>query len=218
MRFKLMKTIVAGILLSISGYSLSAEITFDDAISGAVSYEFDGDNDGVNDVIFSTDNPSGFNTTGPGLNMSYISEPGLEGTTELDTDLRVDFMHGAVGSLGFGFSLSTAEANMYGVTFSVYDSDDNLLNSSFTLADFTLYDGVNQSDFPESEVSLNFSGIAAYALFDFSTDAGRYIIDDFKGNFGSQPQPVPIPAAAWLFGSGLLGLAGVSRRKKNTAA
>lgn len=28
--------------------------------------------------------------------------------------------------------------------------------------------------------------------------------------------PVPIPAAAWLFGSGLLGLAGIARRKKTT--
>ena len=26
--------------------------------------------------------------------------------------------------------------------------------------------------------------------------------------------PVPIPAAAWLFGSGLLGLVGMARRKK----
>lgn len=29
-----------------------------------------------------------------------------------------------------------------------------------------------------------------------------------------QMEPVPIPAAVWLFGSGLLGLAGIARRKK----
>jgi hypothetical protein len=28
------------------------------------------------------------------------------------------------------------------------------------------------------------------------------------------PAPVPVPAAVWLFGSGLLGLVGVARRKK----
>jgi hypothetical protein len=28
------------------------------------------------------------------------------------------------------------------------------------------------------------------------------------------PPPVPLPAAVWLFGSGLLGLVGVSRRRK----
>jgi hypothetical protein len=27
--------------------------------------------------------------------------------------------------------------------------------------------------------------------------------------------PVPVPAAVWLFGSGLLGLIGVARRRKN---
>ena len=31
------------------------------------------------------------------------------------------------------------------------------------------------------------------------------------------PAPVPIPAAVWLFGSGLLGLVGVARRKKSAA-
>ena len=34
----------------------------------------------------------------------------------------------------------------------------------------------------------------------------------FTSNF--QVQPVPVPAALWLFGSGLLGLAGVARRRK----
>lgn len=30
-------------------------------------------------------------------------------------------------------------------------------------------------------------------------------------------QQVPVPAAAWLFGSGLIGLAGIARRKRATA-
>jgi hypothetical protein len=38
----------------------------------------------------------------------------------------------------------------------------------------------------------------------------------FDANFNANmsPAPVPIPAAAWLFGSGLLGLVGIARRKK----
>lgn len=31
---------------------------------------------------------------------------------------------------------------------------------------------------------------------------------------GVDLQPVPVPAAAWLFGSGLIGLVGIARRKK----
>jgi hypothetical protein len=34
------------------------------------------------------------------------------------------------------------------------------------------------------------------------------------GNAATSPPPVPLPAAVWLFGSGLLGLVGVSRRRK----
>lgn len=34
------------------------------------------------------------------------------------------------------------------------------------------------------------------------------------GNSVTPPPPVPLPAAVWLFGSGLLGLVGVSRRRK----
>lgn len=36
----------------------------------------------------------------------------------------------------------------------------------------------------------------------------------YNWNFNANLQPVPIPAAAWLFGSGLLGLIGVTRRKR----
>jgi hypothetical protein len=34
------------------------------------------------------------------------------------------------------------------------------------------------------------------------------------GNGGTAPPPIPLPPAVWLFGSGLLGLVGVSRRRK----
>jgi hypothetical protein len=45
-------------------------------------------------------------------------EPGLEGTTGLAPDLRVDFPLGAVGSLGFGFAGTAAYA-----TFDFEDTD-----------------------------------------------------------------------------------------------
>ena len=37
-----------------------------------------------------------------------------------------------------------------------------------------------------------------------------------QANFGFQLTPVPVPAAAWLFGSGLLGLAGLARRNRRS--
>ena len=38
-----------------------------------------------------------------------------------------------------------------------------------------------------------------------------------EGHVGSGTSVIPVPAAAWLFGSGLLGLVGVARRRKNKA-
>jgi len=39
----------------------------------------------------------------------------------------------------------------------------------------------------------------------------------FSGNLTKTVSPIPIPAAAWLMGSGLLGLVGVARRRRNKA-
>jgi hypothetical protein len=75
--------------------------------------------------------------------------------------------------------------------------------------------------------SLDFSslGSTAMQLFGFSGNGttGKlqsYILGtatlDTNGNLtiaGNAASPVPLPAAVWLFGSGLLGLFGVSRRR-----
>jgi hypothetical protein len=51
-------------------------IEFDDVINGAKSYLFDANSDGIYDVNFSTTDVQGFNTSGPGANQLFISEPG----------------------------------------------------------------------------------------------------------------------------------------------
>ena len=38
-----------------------------------------------------------------------------------------------------------------------------------------------------------------------------------EGHVGSAVSAIPVPAAAWLFGSGLVGLAGIARRRKSKA-
>ena len=49
-------------------------------------------------------------------------------------------------------------------------------------------------------------------LFDTATTT---IGMDMVALFATDPKPVPVPAAVWLFGSGLLGLAAIGRRRQD---
>lgn len=198
--------VVAAALMAVPGVASAAIITFDDLISGQTSYGFDGDGDSIDDVIFSTTDSAGFNTVGPGASQDYINEPGLEGTSTLDPDLRVNFLFGASGSLSFGFALnSSVESSSYFASFSVYDAGDNLLASQAVQGLFS------PSSFPEGRVDVSFLGTAAYGTFNFTSEFGRYIIDNFEGTFGSTE--VPEPGSLALVGLGLAGL-GLARRRR----
>ncbi|MDX2229889.1 MAG: PEP-CTERM sorting domain-containing protein [Leptolyngbyaceae cyanobacterium bins.349] len=179
----------------------AAVVNFSQVVEGATSFGFDGDGDGINDVVFTTTDPFGFGTTGPGFNQVYVNEPGLEGTSLLNPDLRVDFLKGAAALIRFGFALnSLVEGPNTFTDFRVFDASGNLLGA---VQKAGLYESI--SSYPEGQIELSFAGIAAYGLFNFSSDDGRYIIDNFEGTFGSTEDidsaAVPEPIA--LVGTGL---------------
>lgn len=68
---------------------------------------------------------------------------------------------------------------------------------------------------PNSEIYLGteFDGIKAFS-FTYGSNAVGFGLDEFFIDEAAPPPSVPVPAAVWLFGSGLLGLVGVARRKK----
>lgn len=202
----------AAIASGTPGTALAATIKFDDFVYGVTSYSYDADGDGKNDVTFSTAAPSGFRTAGPGTNMSYIQEPGLEGTSLLDVDLRVDFLIGALNNLQFSYALnSESENSSTWASFKVFDSNNNLLTSIFQSGQYT-YPGSYRSNYPEGVMGVGFAGVASYGLFDFSSDYGRYIID----NFEVTPVPEPVSVLGTLaFGCWSLAL---SKKRKHKSA
>ena len=72
---------------------------------------------------------------------------------------------------------------------------------------------------------LSFQGaVSGLAPSDIAFDAHSVTVNFASSFWGTgssaiidlQIQPIPIPATAWLFGSGLLGLIGITRRKKSS--
>ena len=68
---------------------------------------------------------------------------------------------------------------------------------------------------PNSEIYLGveFENIKAFTFTSTGTSDG-FGLDEFFIDQEAPPPAVPVPAAVWLFGSGLLGLVGMARRKK----
>jgi len=160
--------------------ALAVVVTFNDLIRGQTAYNFDGDNDGKADLRFSTIDPSGFNTVGPGSNMSFIREPGLEGSSQYAVDLRIDFLRGANQSVKFDFALNSVTPGPYGsASISVYDSQNRLLGSKTVAGNYTST-ALGQSNFPEGQLSVSFNGLASYAKLNFDSQYGRYILDNFE--------------------------------------
>ena len=116
------------------------------------------------------------------------------------------------------------------------DSDTSFAGSSLAISVPELIDftsgGLSLGDFTatnEASATLNLTG-SDWFILAISTDGGTSWSGDTSVNFmgansytvnfsdGSvlevDVRVVPVPAAVWLFGSGLIGLIGVARRKK----
>ena len=102
----------------------------------------------------------------------------------------------------------------------------NVGNYTFTAANDTNYASgypqlaLNSGAFDWLNVVISFGTSSSFETlsspyFDAYDDNNKLVSGTWTN---LQITPVPIPAAAWLFGSGLLGLLGMARRRKNILA
>ena len=135
---------------------------------------------------------------------------------------------GAVSSNSFttpAASLDVGGANNDTVSL-LLDNPVTAFGAEFASGGFNLFmqldfvDGNSSSlliPYPNSEGFLGFtSSVAVQSILFFNTSGGGdvFVMDDVEAvSFTSIPA-VPIPAAAWLFGTALIGLVGFSRRMR----
>jgi hypothetical protein len=90
-------------------------------------------------------------------------------------------------------------------------------------ADIVNFDNSVPSNFFSSEgvdYTLEFLGFRTLTGSGFTVEDSFRVLEndsasvDLVGRITSTPSAVPVPAAVWLFGSGLLGLYGIGKQRK----
>jgi len=178
---------------------------------------------------------------GTGLGDSGNIEYDQDGTNVTGTDIFIGAMNvfnapnGANGAytvggvLNFSTASNTIVITGTVVSLGIIDSDTVLLTGSFNdggwsfgsagVPGLNVFTGTGEDT--KSEALLTALGAPLNQQFDFfgfsldSNYAGGVVSTDITNtaSTGKDVPEVPIPAAAWLFGSGLVGLVGVARRK-----
>ena len=178
-------------------------LEFPDIVSGFIDVTYDAGTDsfGANGFAFELDDdgvgvPEAI--ADGSFNLSaLINDSGLLASGTLD-------IGGTVAALGFSSgTLLTGNLNAFGFPNAGGDPLEFLFE--VTGGDAAgLYGGVGSIGGIILSGGTGFTG-------DFTTDFSG------SGTAVADVAPIPLPAAVWLFGSGLLGLVGVSRRRRASA-
>jgi hypothetical protein len=104
-------------------------------------------------------------------------------------------------------------------TFEIFDAGSYMA----TLADFEFPAVMTDTGMSVTTATESMGNLLAPGSFNFNATAGKYFVSFFGiaaasaplqlGMYGMEISLIPLPAAVWLFGSGLLGLFLISRRE-----
>jgi hypothetical protein len=154
--------------------------------------------------------------------MIYSSSAAISGTHTMTgssgtfSTANVDFS---------GVSGNVVGVGLWGLDLTTYGNEAIVLNVNYSDSSSQSYNitlnGADPSLTPEyfglysNDMSQTIASVSLYGTDNFGADRA-WMIDDLTVITAGSVPSVPVPAAAWLFGSGLVGLIGVGRRARKT--
>lgn len=174
------------------------------------------------------DNPdiysSGITVSYDALNDTLSAEGYASTFTDLSGTQR-DIANGTLGTFSLSAIIDDA-GNFSGGNFTIGGTVGSFNSGTLLSGDLTAFGF--ESGNPSFEFALNVTGGDAMSLYgnagltlsgmNTATSFAADFVRDFAYSDAKTVVPaavVPVPAAAWLFGSGLIGLVGVARRRSS---
>jgi len=162
-----------------------------------------------------------FDPSGVLIDRQQMDATGLLSAGSVNTATEILFN----GSLTFPDLYPLVAGDSGGFFASVHDFSidlDTAYNSKFTdLVTMQIDWGIPNQSISETwnlNIGDDFVNFIAYNRYEqaYSSEALFYGSASFSLEFASGIAPVPLPAAVWLFGSGLLGFVGMAGRKAHS--
>ncbi len=165
-----------------------------------------------------------FNMTAPGDTATLFNASGGQiGSVRFPTRDETGFIPGFnrldAANLGFTISSGDLARDTVRIRSGFYDGNECLLEQTYTLGSWaTALNG--QRKYADLTMDLLALGLGQYLedgrfiTFVVAPDTPSPLSNDFRIDMATmtvEATPVPLPAAFWLLGSGLAGLAGIKR-------
>jgi len=186
-----------------------------DAASFASLLGTDTSGAGLHWQVFASSNISDQVYSGFGILTTITTLPGAAfnmdssqlASLQVSTTTHLDDINAVLGTATFGTIAASNAANMVNVG-SNYSG--NLIGGNSTLTGFGSMAFYSITNDPNTFAVLYNGALGSAGGNQKFTLASNGLLTFNDGT----PPTVPLPAAAWLFGSGLLGLVGIGRRRK----
>ena len=121
--------------------------------------------------------------------------------------VTISFLNVLNGTLGSVSIFNATDPGSFGPTTNLVDSAQH--DYTALVSDYAVLAGLGATD-PIAKINLNFlASSEGYCNIGGCASSSSTVWFD-----NVHIEAVPVPAAVWLFGSGLLGLVGIARRKK----